>query len=97
MPTYVVLLNWTEQGVKGFKDSPSRAGAAQEMMQLVGVTLNELYWTIGPYDLVAIADAPDDESLTAAMLSLGALGNVRSTTLRAFSQEEFVRVVERAS
>ena len=96
MPTYVTLINWTEQGVKGFKDSVDRYEAAQDAMERVGVSFKEIYWTVGPYDIVAILEAPDDESATAALLSVGALGNIRTTTLRGFNPDEMRRVIERA-
>src|SRR2546428_13469388 len=96
MATYVALLSWTEQGIKNFKASPKRASDARDLMQKAGVTLKDIYWTIGAYDLVAVFDAPDEESLTAALLQLGAAGNVRSTTMRAFSKSEFEGIVSRA-
>ena len=96
MATYVVLFNWTEQGIKSFKDSPSRVDAAAEMLGGLGVQIKDIYWTLGPHDLVGVLEAPDDESLTSAMLALGAMGNVRTTTLRAFNREEFGQVSARA-
>jgi uncharacterized protein with GYD domain len=95
MATYVVLMNWTDQGIKSFKDSPSRADAGKEEMAKLGVTMNEIYWTVGPYDVVLLCDAPDEESMTTALLRLGSAGNVRTTTLRAFTREEFDRVAGR--
>jgi uncharacterized protein with GYD domain len=92
MPTYAVLFNWTEQGIKGYKDSADRAEAARKQWSEAGIQIKDLYWTIGPYDLVGIVDAPDDESFTRALLALGAQGNVRTTTMRAFSAEEFARL-----
>jgi uncharacterized protein with GYD domain len=96
MAMYVVLLNWTEQGIKDFKDSPGRADAGKEEMAKLGVTLKEIYWTVGQHDLVLLCDSPDDESIAAALLRLGSAGNVRSTTLRAFTREEFNQVAARA-
>jgi uncharacterized protein with GYD domain len=96
MPKYAVLFNWTEQGIKTFKDSPGRVDAATEPLGEAGITIDDIYWTVGPHDLVGIFTAPDDETLAAAMLTLGAQGNVRTTTMRAFTQEEFNRVIERA-
>ncbi len=96
MASFVVLFNWTDQGIKGFKDSPSRVDAFGQQLGGLGVSIRDIYWTIGPYDLVGIVDAPDEESLTAALLQLGALGNVRTTTLRAFSRSEFEQIVTRA-
>jgi uncharacterized protein with GYD domain len=96
MATYVVLLNWTEQGIKNFKDSTKRASAARDEMQKAGVTLRDIYWTIGAYDIVCLFEASDDESLAAALLKLGSGGNVRTTTMRAYSQTEFEGIVSRA-
>ena len=89
MAAYVVLFNWTEQGIKGYRDSASRAEAAREQWKQSGIELKDLYWTIGPYDLVGVVEAPSDEALTSALLALGAQGNVRTTTLRAFTAEQF--------
>ena len=93
MATYVVLFDWTEQGIKGYKDSPKRVDAAGELFSDLGVRIKDIYWTLGPYDLVAIIEAPDDEKLTTTLLALGALGNVRSTTLRAYTREEFTQLI----
>ena len=95
MATYVVLFNWTDQGIKGFKDSPGRVESANDVFGGLDVRIKDIYWTIGPHDLVAIVEAADDEALTAALLQLGAVGNVRSTTLRAFSRAEFEQVIGR--
>jgi uncharacterized protein with GYD domain len=96
MATYVVLFNWTEQGIKSYADSPKRVDAANQVWGDLGVKVNEIYWTIGPHDLVGIIEAPDDETLAAAMLRLGALGNVRTTTLRAFGRKEAEAVIGKA-
>jgi uncharacterized protein with GYD domain len=96
MANYVVLLNWTEQGIKEFEDSPSRADAGREEMEKLGVKLKDIYWTVGAHDLVLLCDAPDDGSMAAALLRLGSAGNVRSTTLRAFTRAEFEEVAARA-
>jgi uncharacterized protein with GYD domain len=97
MPSYVVLFNWTEQGIKGYKDSPSRVDAAEQAFADLGIQIKDIYWTLGAYDLVSVFEAPDDESVTAAMLRLSALGNVRTTTLRAFPRGEFEAIAGRAS
>ena len=95
MPTYVVLLNFTDQGIRDVRGTLERAQAGREQLESLGLTLREMFWTVGPYDLVAIGEAPDDESATAAMLALGEQGNVRTTTLRAFSADEMRGVLER--
>lgn len=89
MATFVVLLNWTELGIKNYKDSPSRADAFAAEMEKLGGKLKDVYWTLGPYDAVGVVQAPDDETITAAMLEIGSRGNTRSTTMRAFTRSEF--------
>jgi uncharacterized protein with GYD domain len=96
MPTYVALVNWTDQGIAAFNDSTKRADAFGKMLQQAGGKLRDIYWTIGPHDMVAIADAPDDETMTATLLQVGALGNIRTTTMRAFSKREFSDIAKRA-
>jgi uncharacterized protein with GYD domain len=93
MPTYVSLCNWTDQGIKNFKDSPKRAKEAEAAMGKLGVRWQSIHWTVGQYDLVAIVDADDEESATAALLALGAQGNIRTTTMRAFSAEEMGSII----
>jgi uncharacterized protein with GYD domain len=97
MPTYVTLMNWTEQGVKSFKESVDRAEAAEVALSPAGIKFKDLYWTIGAYDLVATFEAPDDETLAAALLALAAQGNLRTTTLRAFTAAEMKGVIAKAS
>jgi uncharacterized protein with GYD domain len=92
MATYVILGNFTEQGIRNVKDSPKRAQAFKEMAQKLGVTIKDIYYTVGRYDLLAIAEGTD-EAVTSALLSVGALGNVRTQTLRAFSAAEFGKIV----
>jgi uncharacterized protein with GYD domain len=88
MATYIALINWTDKGVQEYMDSPARADAFATMLEGLGGKVHSLYWTIGPYDIVATVEAPDDETLTAAMLKVGSLGNVRTTTLRAFNRDQ---------
>ncbi len=88
MPTYVVLLNWTDQGIRNYKETLDRAEAASKALEALGGRMKDLYWTLGPHDVVAIAEAPDDETATAFALAAGAQGSIRSTTLRAFDREE---------
>ncbi|MEU0387194.1 GYD domain-containing protein [Streptomyces chartreusis] len=97
MPTYVTLLNWTDQGIRNYKDTAKRAEAFGSAVQKLGAKLVSVYWTVGPYDLVAIVEAPDDETATAALLQLGGAGNVRTTTLRAFGREEMEGIITKAT
>ena len=97
MPRYVVLLNWTEQGVRGFRDTVDRAEAARGAFAAVGARMTDIYWTVGPYDIVTVVEAPDDETLSATLLSLGGTGNLRSTTMRAFDADEMRGVIAKAA
>ena len=93
MVTYVVLANFTDQGVRSAKDSPKRAEAFRKMAETFGVTVKELFWTQGRYDVVTILEAPDEVSAMALSLSLSALGNVRTESLRAFSAADMTTIV----
>jgi len=88
MATYVVLINFTDQGIRSVKNSTQRAGQAAEMAKGFGCEMKEIYWTLGHHDIVAIVEAPDDQSLAAFGFALGSAGNVRSQTLRAFTKDE---------
>jgi uncharacterized protein with GYD domain len=88
MALYIVLNNFTDQGIRNLKDTTKRADAIREMAKKFGVTAKEFYWTLGSYDIIDIFDAPDDASMAAFLASLGAAGNVRTQTLRAFSQAD---------
>jgi len=93
MVTYVVLGNFTDQGIRAAKDSPKRAEAFKKMAETFGITVKELFWTQGRYDIVTILDAPDESSFMSLTLSLAALGNVRTESLRAFSAAEMTKAV----
>ena len=93
MATFVSLMNFTDQGIKDFRDTAKRAEAFTGLARQHGGSVKAIYWTLGQYDLVAVMEAPDDEAATAAALHLGSLGNVRTVTLRAFDAEEMARIV----
>jgi uncharacterized protein with GYD domain len=95
MPTYVGLINWTDQGIRSVRDTLQRAERADQLGQKYGVRIQHLYWTVGPYDIVCIMEAPDEESVSAFSLELGASGSVRTNTLRAYEQEEMSSIIER--
>ena len=88
MATYITLYNYTDQGIRNVKDTTKRANAFIELAKSKGVVVKEIFWTLGQYDVVAIFDAPDDKVVTALGLTLSKLGNVRTQTLRAFSQAD---------
>ena len=96
MPSYVTLINWTDQGVRNFKESIDRYEAAAEALGKLGVKFRDIYWTVGSYDLVAIIAAPDEETATAGLLSIAAQGGIRTTTLRAFDTSEMRGVIAKA-
>ena len=88
MATFVVLVNFTDQGIRNVKDTGKRADAYRELAKKAGATVKEIYWTLGKHDVVSILDAPDTATVTALNLSAGALGNVRTQTLPAFTADE---------
>jgi uncharacterized protein with GYD domain len=95
MPTYIILGNWTEQGIRAFKDTLDRASAASSAAESLGGKLEEIYWTVGPYDIVAVAEFPDDAALAAFSLASGSQGNLRTTTLRAFNRDEVAEILQK--
>ncbi len=95
MATYCVLGSFTEQGVRNAKDSPKRADAFKQMAKKCGATVKELYWAQGQYDVVTILEAPDDLAVTSLALSLGALGNIRTQTLRLFSPADMKKIIDK--
>ncbi len=97
MATYVSLVNYTDQGIRTVKETLDRADAAAEMMEQLGGKMKEVYWTLGPYDVVTLVEAPDDETATALALAAGSRGNVRTTTLRAFDRDEVKGIIGKIS
>ena len=88
MVTCVSLMNFTDQGLRTIKDSPKRAAAAAEAAKKFGVTMREIVWTQGQYDIVCILDGPDEQAISAFTLAVAGQGNVRGQTLRAVSKDE---------
>jgi uncharacterized protein with GYD domain len=94
MPTYVTLIHYTEQGVKTFKDLKSRLEETRRAGESVGAKLNAFYLTMGQYDAVVISEAPDDATVAKLALAAAGRGNVRTETLRAFNEDEAMRIAE---
>jgi len=88
MATFVILSNFTDQGIKNVKETTHRAEAVEAAARQVGITMKQIYWTLGKHDLVVVFDAPDDETITAFELTIGKAGNVRTQTLRGFDRSE---------
>jgi uncharacterized protein with GYD domain len=97
MPTYVALIDWTEQGVKNYRDTVDRYESSRGQFEQMGVRLTQVYWTVGAHDIVAIAEADDGETMAAAMLMLASQGNVRTTTMRALSADEMRAVIAKTA
>ena len=94
MPTYVSLLNYTDQGIRNAKASPERQQQAEDRLQQLGGRFIGHYLTMGPYDYVLVWEAPDDEAAARFMLTVGSSGNVRTLTLKAFPQEQFRGILQ---
>jgi uncharacterized protein with GYD domain len=93
MATFITTIKFTEQGIQNVQESPKRAAAFKSAAKKLGVKVNDLYWTLGGFDGVIVFEAPDDETATAAMLQLASLGNVCTTTARAFGASEFEKII----
>ena len=94
MATYIVLSNFTDQGVRNVKDTTKRSEGVRKAAKKLGVTVEDIYWTLGSHDVVAIFDAPDAETVTALALTLGSGGNVRTQVLRAFDKGEMEAILK---
>ena len=92
MATYFSLLSFTDQGIRNVKESPARADAAKAMAAKLGVNFKSLYWTVGQFDLVATLEGTD-EAITTFLLKTGSMGNIRTHTMRAYTQDEFAKMI----
>ena len=93
MPYFISLGSWTEQGIKNVKDSPKRVEAAKAAIASLGGKLVSFYYTVGKYDFIFVTEFPTDELATQFLMSLGKLGNARTSTLRAFSESEGFKLI----
>ncbi len=93
MARYIALINYTDQGIRHVKDSPKRLDAARDLAKSLGAEITDFYLTMGAYDLVLIVEAPDDQAVAKFVLTAGALGNVRSTTMKAFTEGEYRELI----
>ena len=96
MPTYVTLANFTDQGIKTFRDTVRRSEDFRGVVEQRGGQVRLQLWTLGQYDIVVVMDFPDDETAAAVALQTAALGNVRTTTLKAFDAEQVSAIIQRA-
>ena len=93
MPTYINLVNWTDQGIRNIKEGPQRMDAFKKAVEAAGGKLKGFYFTMGRYDIVTIIDAPSDEALANIVISTGSKGSVRTETMKAFTEEQFRNMV----
>lgn len=94
MPTYMSLINWTEQGIRNIKESPKRLEAAKKSLKDMGGEVKAFYMLQGSYDAVLILEAPNDAEMGKFLLKIGSAGNVRTTTMRAYSEAEYRKIIE---
>ncbi len=97
MATYIILGQFTDQGIRNVKDTAKRADAFKELAKKAGGSVKGIGWTLGQYELLASVEAPDDATMTGMLLTLGGLGNVRTQSLRAFSADEMGRITAKLS
>jgi uncharacterized protein with GYD domain len=95
MPYYIMLLKWTDQGIKNIKDSPKRVAAAKALVEKTGGKWLGFYYTLGQYDMVAIVEGTSDESAMSNLMAIGSQGSIRSTTLKAFPAAEAAKIIEK--
>lgn len=95
MPTYVVLASFTDKGAHDIKDTIGRSDKFKDMAKKAKITVKDMYWTLGPTDVVAICEAPDDETATTLSMSVAARGYIRTQTLRAFTADEIGKILDR--
>ncbi|MFQ5924885.1 MAG: GYD domain-containing protein [Dehalococcoidia bacterium] len=93
MPTYITLMRWTQKGVENIKESPTRLAAAKEAVKAAGGELKAFYLVMGQYDMVAISEAPSDEAYVTIILALASGGAIRTETLRAFTEDEYRKII----
>jgi uncharacterized protein with GYD domain len=93
MPTFIVTLSWTDQGIRNVKDSPKRTAAARELCKKLGIEIKQLFLTTGDSDLLAIVEAADGSNLAKFAMMLAGQGNVRTKTVRAWPEAEFAKLV----
>lgn len=97
MPTYIALVDFTEPGIEHVKNTVDRVDALREQLRSIGVDFKDAWWTLGEHDVVNLFEAPDDETMTAAALTIAEQGNVRFTTMRAFTEDEMRGVLSKVA
>jgi uncharacterized protein with GYD domain len=93
MPTYINLVNWTDQGIRNIKDAPQRIDAFKKAVEAAGGKVNGFYVTMGKYDIVTIVDVPSDEAVTSILLNTGSKGSVRTETMKTLTEDQFRNII----
>ncbi len=93
MSTHIILINLTQDGIKNVKESPNRLDEAKKAFQAFGAELKEFYLVMGQYDMVVIAESPDDETAAKLALAIGSQGAISTETLRAFTEDEYRKII----
>ena len=93
MPTYISLVQFTDKGIQAAKDTTQRMASWTTKVQSMGVSVKQMYWTLGQYDQVCVFEAPDDETAASVLLAADILGNIRTQTLRAFTTSEMEKIL----
>lgn len=93
MPTYITLAHYTQEGITNIKESPARLEGVKQLAQSLGGAVKEFYLTTGQYDMVVISEGPDDETIAKMTLTIGSTGAVRTETLRAFTEDEYRKII----
>jgi len=94
MATYIMLVNYTQKGIENIKESPARLDAAKQAFQSMGAELKEFYLVAGRYDMIIVGEVPDDATAAKLALSIGSAGAVRTETLRAFTEDEYRKIID---
>ena len=93
MPTYITLARWTQKGLENVKEAPSRLDMAKEAYKAMGAEVKEMYLVMGEYDMVVISEVPDDQTMAKLLLSIGSQGSSRGETFRAFTEDEYRKII----
>ena len=93
MSTHIVLIKWTQEGIKNVKESPNRLDMAKKAFQAAGAELKEFYLVMGQYDMVVVSEGPDDETAAKLALAIGSQGAISTETLRAFTEDEYRKII----
>ncbi len=93
MPTFIITMNWTEQGIHNVKDAPKRAATARDIAKKLGVEIKQTYLTTGDHDFIPLVESASGDNIAKFCMAIGAIGNVRTRTVRAWSEAEYSKLI----